>query len=62
MLRSALESVAEKYVRDHFEEGVVTVFPPETSSLEDTFVIQIVSNKYSPSNFWFVIPCVSLLV
>ncbi|KAF8340339.1 F-actin-capping protein subunit alpha [Cantharellus anzutake] len=55
--RSALEVAAEKYVADHFEEGVVTVFPPkvpgtEGETLEEIFIIQIVSNKYNPSNFW----------
>jgi hypothetical protein len=59
-VRSALEVAAEKYVVDHFEAGVVTVFPPkvpgaEGETPEEIFIIQIVSNKYNPSNFWWVI-------
>lgn len=46
----ALEKATLAYVVDHFADGVATVFATADSSKR--FVIQIVSNKYNPSNFW----------
>lgn len=52
-LREALDTQTSNYIRDHFHEGVATVFSdPESSS---TFTVLIVANKYNPSNFWSVV-------
>ena len=45
---SALETATLSYLAAHYLEGVASVF---VSSAE-TFVIQIVANKYNPSNYW----------
>jgi len=48
--RAALENSADNYLASHFPEGTTSVF----SSPDDpaVFIIQIVANKYNPSNFW----------
>jgi capping protein alpha len=47
--RAALESSTLNYLLAHFHDGVASVFSvPGTSK----FFIQIVANKYNPSNFW----------
>ncbi|EJC97914.1 F-actin capping protein, alpha subunit [Fomitiporia mediterranea MF3/22] len=48
--RSALETATTTYLANHFVDGVTTVFStPESSG---NFIIQVVANKYNPSNFW----------
>ncbi|EGN98413.1 hypothetical protein SERLA73DRAFT_183411 [Serpula lacrymans var. lacrymans S7.3] len=48
-LREALEKSTLAYLSAHFHDGVAAVFSaPETNR----FIIQIVANKYNPSNFW----------
>ncbi|KAJ1879744.1 F-actin-capping protein subunit alpha [Coemansia sp. RSA 1722] len=46
-LRAELQKALEQYVESHFKEGFVSVFAHEGS-----IVSCIVSNKFSPSNFW----------
>jgi len=46
--REALDKATQAYIAEHFHEGVGSVFAVEP----DKFVIQIVANKYNPSNFW----------
>ncbi|KAF8840766.1 F-actin capping protein, alpha subunit [Paxillus ammoniavirescens] len=48
-LRAALEASALSYLAAHYISGVTSVFAVQPS---DNFVVQIVSNKYNPSNFW----------
>ncbi|KDQ62571.1 hypothetical protein JAAARDRAFT_464473 [Jaapia argillacea MUCL 33604] len=48
--RAALESSTLTYLAAHFHDGVASVFSKTGSSTE--FTIQIVANKYNPSNFW----------
>ncbi|KZT27390.1 F-actin capping protein, alpha subunit [Neolentinus lepideus HHB14362 ss-1] len=48
--RAALESSTLAYLNSHFHEGVASVFATPGSS--STFTIQVVANKYNPSNFW----------
>jgi len=48
--RAALETATLTYVADHFADGVATVFV--SSSSPHQFIIQIVANKYNPTNFW----------
>ncbi|KAH7097857.1 F-actin capping protein, alpha subunit [Auriculariales sp. MPI-PUGE-AT-0066] len=51
--REALERALLAYVSDHFHEGVASVFARPTSSGSGSeFVLQLVSNKYNPPNFW----------
>ncbi|OCH83557.1 F-actin capping protein, alpha subunit, partial [Obba rivulosa] len=40
------------YLAAHFHDGVASVFPVAGSI--SRFIIQIVANKYNPSNFWCV--------
>jgi len=48
--REALEKAALDYLSAHYHSGVTSVFSvPGTS---DQFTLQVVANKYSPSNFW----------
>jgi hypothetical protein len=49
---AALEASALSYLAAHYIGGVTSVFAVQPS---DNFVVQIVSNKYNPSNFWFVV-------
>ncbi|KAI0795293.1 F-actin-capping protein subunit alpha [Irpex lacteus] len=48
--RTALETSALSYISAHFHDGVVSVFP--THGNVNKYVIQVVANKYNPSNFW----------
>jgi hypothetical protein len=47
-VREALDKATQAYIAEHFHEGVGSVFAPEPNK----FVIQLVANKYNPSNFW----------
>ncbi|KAH7910815.1 F-actin-capping protein subunit alpha [Hygrophoropsis aurantiaca] len=48
-LRAALETSALTYLSSHYHGGVSAVFAtPESNQ----FTVQIVANKYNPSNFW----------
>lgn len=47
-LRAALESSALSYLNAHYYGGVAAVF----SGTPNQFVVQVVANKYNPSNFW----------
>ena len=49
---AALDSAALTYLKAHFTEGVAAVFSPKEGS--DHYVVQIVANKYNPTNFWYV--------
>ena len=46
----ALESAALLYLKAHFTEGVLAVFAPKEGVPH--YTIQIVANKYNPTNFW----------
>ncbi|KAI0323426.1 F-actin capping protein alpha subunit [Cubamyces sp. BRFM 1775] len=48
--RAALESASLSYLGSHYHDGVVSVF--STAGSTSRFVIQIVANKYNPSNYW----------
>ncbi|KAG8897097.1 F-actin-capping protein subunit alpha [Tulasnella sp. 403] len=48
--REALESNADIYIRDHFNDGVVSVFSDPSSPSK--FTVVTVTNKYNPGNFW----------
>ncbi|KIY44797.1 F-actin capping protein, alpha subunit [Fistulina hepatica ATCC 64428] len=48
--RSELESATFSYLAAHFRDGVASVFAVPNSP--NNFVIQIVANKYNPTNFW----------
>ncbi|TFY61278.1 hypothetical protein EVJ58_g4608 [Rhodofomes roseus] len=48
--RAALETASITYLSAHFHDGVTSVFP--TPGLATRFFVQIVANKYNPSNFW----------
>jgi len=48
-LRAALESVALSYLAAHYADGVAAIF---ASQPPNHFTVQIVSNKYNPSNYW----------
>lgn len=48
--RSALETSTLSYLGAHYHVGVASVFPAPQSTTR--FFIQIVANKYNPSNFW----------
>ncbi|THH07390.1 hypothetical protein EW146_g9333 [Bondarzewia mesenterica] len=48
--RAALESSTLSYIAAHFHEGVGAVFAKAGSSTQ--FTIQIVANKYNPTNYW----------
>lgn len=51
LFRAALETSTITYLTAHFHSGVASVFSvPENA---DQFIIQIVANKYNPSNFWY---------
>ncbi|KDQ20809.1 hypothetical protein BOTBODRAFT_26823 [Botryobasidium botryosum FD-172 SS1] len=49
-LRKSLETAASKYVSDHFPDGIACVFGSDASASQ--YTIQIVANKYNPTNFW----------
>ncbi|OBZ68734.1 F-actin-capping protein subunit alpha [Grifola frondosa] len=48
--RSALETASLSYLSAHYHDGVTSIFPSPGSST--SFIVQIVANKYNPSNFW----------
>jgi len=48
--RAALEASTLTYLAAHYHDGVTAVFSVPSSSSQ--FIIQIVANKYNPSNFW----------
>ncbi|PIL22881.1 hypothetical protein GSI_15577 [Ganoderma sinense ZZ0214-1] len=48
--RVALETASLQYLQAHYHDGVTSVFPVAGSSTR--FIIQIVANKYNPTNFW----------
>ena len=47
MSRVALNEAAQKYVHDHYPDGVATVVDKDGK-----FYITIVGNKYNPGNYW----------
>ncbi|KAJ8660416.1 hypothetical protein O0I10_003874 [Lichtheimia ornata] len=47
-LRSTIETEVAAYVKDHYPEGVCTVYATD----EHRIVIAIVDNKYNPGNYW----------
>ncbi|KAJ6619516.1 F-actin-capping protein subunit alpha [Mycena sp. CBHHK59/15] len=47
--RSALEKATLTYLSAHFHDGVASIFLGKESN---QFVLQIVANKYNPSNYW----------
>ncbi|KDR82700.1 hypothetical protein GALMADRAFT_238190 [Galerina marginata CBS 339.88] len=48
--RVALEAAALNYLKAHFTDGVTSVFSPKEGS--SSYIIQVVANKYNPTNFW----------
>ncbi|KAJ3544047.1 hypothetical protein NM688_g5788 [Phlebia brevispora] len=48
--RVALETSALTYLSAHFHDGVISVF--STQDNLERFTVQLVANKYNPSNFW----------
>ncbi|KAF5382767.1 hypothetical protein D9615_002936 [Tricholomella constricta] len=48
--RHALETAVISYLLAHFLEGVGSVFV--TPGVPNRFIIQIVANKYNPTNYW----------
>ncbi|KAF9267540.1 F-actin capping protein, alpha subunit [Marasmius fiardii PR-910] len=49
-LRSALEKSTISYLTAHFHDGVCSVFASRDTA--NIFTIQVVANKYNPTNFW----------
>ncbi|PPQ89676.1 hypothetical protein CVT25_013863 [Psilocybe cyanescens] len=48
--RAALEAASLSYLKAHFTDGVASVFSPKEGT--NLFVLQLVANKYNPTNFW----------
>ncbi|KAI0789633.1 F-actin-capping protein subunit alpha [Abortiporus biennis] len=48
--RNALETSTLNYLEAHYHSGVSSVFPTQGNT--SRYIIQIVANKYNPSNFW----------
>ncbi|KAI0669191.1 F-actin capping protein alpha subunit [Trametes maxima] len=48
--RVALENASLTYLAAHYHDGVASVFSTPGSSTR--FVVQIVANKYNPTNYW----------
>ncbi|KAF9778669.1 F-actin-capping protein subunit alpha [Thelephora terrestris] len=48
--RAALEASVHAYLSSHFSDGTAAVFSYQGSPT--VFIIQIIANKYNPSNFW----------
>lgn len=48
--RLDLENAAQVYLSGHYHSGVAAVLSP--SSSPNQYMIQLVANKYNPSNFW----------
>ena len=51
--REALQTSTLAYLSSHYHDGVASVFSAKDTS--NRFIIQIVANKYNPSNFWYVL-------
>ncbi|TEB39904.1 F-actin-capping protein subunit alpha [Coprinellus micaceus] len=49
-IREALQNASLTYLAAHFHEGTVSVFVPSDPPQE--FTLQVVANKYNPSNYW----------
>ncbi|KAK1222554.1 F-actin-capping protein subunit alpha [Marasmius sp. AFHP31] len=49
-LRAALEKSTITYLTTHFHDGVSSVFASRDTG--SVFTLQIVANKYNPTNFW----------
>lgn len=49
-LREALQNASLTYLTGHFHDGTVSIFAPAGPSEE--FIMQVVANKYNPTNFW----------
>lgn len=50
MFREALQNASLTYLSAHFHDGVVSVFAPTGPPTE--YILQVVANKYNPTNFW----------
>lgn len=48
--RTALEASANTYLSSHFPDGTTSVFSSPDN--REVFIIQIIANRYNPSNFW----------
>ncbi|KAF7791418.1 hypothetical protein EIP86_002434 [Pleurotus ostreatoroseus] len=48
--RVALENASLAYLSGHFHDGVTSVF--STQNDPERFIVQLVANKYNPSNYW----------
>lgn len=48
--REALQTASLTYLAAHFHEGTVSVFAPADPRQE--YVLQVVANKYNPTNYW----------
>ncbi|KAK7469105.1 F-actin-capping protein subunit alpha [Stygiomarasmius scandens] len=48
--RSALEKAALTYLLAHFHDGAASVFSKQGT--QNQYILQIVANKYNPSNYW----------
>jgi len=48
--RIALEASSHAYLSSHFPDGTTSVFSSPENPM--VFVIQIIANRYNPSNFW----------
>ncbi|KAJ7440910.1 F-actin-capping protein subunit alpha [Mycena galericulata] len=48
--RAALEKATLTYLSAHFHDGVASIFAAKEST--NKFVLQVVANKYNPSNYW----------
>ncbi|KAI0045888.1 F-actin capping protein alpha subunit, partial [Auriscalpium vulgare] len=49
-LRAALEKATLEYLKGHFTDGTASVF--SVAQYPQQFVLQVVANKYNPSNYW----------
>ncbi|THV05216.1 F-actin capping protein, alpha subunit [Dendrothele bispora CBS 962.96] len=48
--RSSLEKASLTYLLAHFHDGVASVFSKQGA--QNQYLLQIVANKYNPSNYW----------
>ncbi|KAF5369573.1 hypothetical protein D9758_002577 [Tetrapyrgos nigripes] len=48
--RSSLEKASLNYLLAHFHDGVTSIFVKP--GVTNHFIVQIVANKYNPSNYW----------
>ena len=59
-IRAAMDRAVGAYVQDHYPHGVWLVCPVAEKDKEKEksggadLVVLIVSNKYSPANFWYI--------